>query len=195
MENRLRSLDTMSMGVKLPLPSDNRPVRVEITAPTYRSIEVTAESSLGEIKAVDFPSLYEWASREARITGYSKLYLLGGYLLNYSNGSGEPTEGTREDHSVHLRIDFGEEKIEIETLDLEDGQEFLGDLYRIIRAYDKHLHDMILASDIEETLMEEHMNWQEPSTETLPALPGEVAPIPLEPDPFNWEGGPAPRSN
>ncbi len=188
MENRLRSLDTMPMGVKLPLPSDNRPVRVEIAAPTYRSVEVTAETnSLGVIKAIDFPALYEWASREARITGYSKLYLLGGYLLNYSNGTGEPTEGTQEDQSVNLRIDFGEEKIEVETLDLEDGHEFMGHLYRIIRGYDKHLHDMILASDLEETQMEmeELIPWQ--PSESLPALPGEVAPIPIEPDPFNWE--------
>ena len=185
MENRLRSPDTMQMGVKLPLPSDNHVVRVEITAPTYRSIEIAEEKGL-EVKAIDFPALYEWASREARITGYSKLYLLSGYLHNYCNGTGEPTEGTNEDKTINLCIDFGEEKIEIETLDLEDGQEFMGHLYRIIRDYDKHLHDMILASDLEENQMEEMIPWQEPS-ESLPALPGEVAPIPVEPDPFGWE--------
>lgn len=188
MESRLHSMDTMQMGVRLPLPSDNHPIRVEITAPTYRSIEVTEETHLGVIKAVDFSALYEWASREATITGYSKLYLLGGYILNYCNGTGEPTEGTNKNQLVKLRIDLGEQKIEIETLNLEEGQEFMGHLYRIIREYETYLHDMILASDIEEIQMEERINWQEP-IESLPALLREIAP---EPDPFSWEEEPLP---
>lgn len=185
MENRLRSLETMQMGVKLPLPSDDMPVRVEITAPTYRSVELPAETSSGSVTAVDFPLLYEWASREARITGYSKLYLLGGYLINYSNGSGEPTEGTNEDKSIHLRMDFGDQKIEIETLDLAASEKFMGHLYRLIRDYETHLHDMLLTSDLEETHMEELITWQQP-TQSLPALPGEVTP-PEKDDPFDWE--------
>lgn len=186
MHNRLHTVDTMQMGVQLPLPADKHQIRVEITAPTYRSVEVTRNHEGSTVTAVDFPLLYEWASREARITGYSKLYLLGAYLAHYQRGTGEPTEGLDEDKTLFVTLEQGEGEFKLKELEVDNGQQFLTDLYRLIREYETHLHDMLLSSDLEELPMEDGILWQQPS-ENLPALPGEVAPIPVEDDPFAWE--------
>ena len=187
MYDRLRDLKMTRMNFKLPLPHDAQNVLVPINVPTYSSVQRDVEDSdSGQmLTAVDFGIIYEWASKESRTTGYSKIYLLAGYLMHYHEKVGELGERVQPlPSTLHLLVEYstGNSMLHEITIDKDKGANFLRELYDITKAYDDDL-SMAMETQLCQ-LKPEGLNMSDKwdSSEDLPSLAPKLNQLPQRAD-------------